>query len=84
MSWWKRYQAWQLESRARYVATQLGLSLLIVLLMAWVIFSTHPGQAPLLFGIGTVLGILVYGWIYYPRAKAKRQQASVPTRTTVA
>ena len=82
MGWWERYQAWQLESRARYVATSLGLSLLIVLGSAWVIGGTHPGKAPLLFSIFLVLAILVYGWIYYPRAKAKSENASVPPRTS--
>lgn len=82
MSWWGRYQAWQLESRARYVATALGLNVLIALGVAWVFFSTHPGKAPLLVAIGVVLGILVHGWIYYPRAKAKRQHTLVHTRRT--
>lgn len=82
MSWWDRYRAWQLESRARYIATELGLRVLIVVLAAWIFFGTHPGQAPLLFGIGVVLGIVVLGRIYYPRSKAKSQHATLPARTT--
>lgn len=82
MSSWQRYRAWQLESRARYVATVLGLNGPILLLMTWLVSGTHPGQAPLLFAIVVVLGIPVYGWLWYPRVKAKSRQASVPTRTT--
>lgn len=82
MSRWDRYQTWQLESRARYVATELGLRILIVVLAAWLFAGTHPGKAPLLVTLFVVLGILIYGWVWYPRAKAKREQASVPTRRT--
>lgn len=83
-SWWDRYKAWQLESRARYVATALGLRVLIVLLYLWLFAGTLPGKAPLVTAIFVVLGILVFGWLWYPRAKAKSQQASVPTRRTAA
>jgi hypothetical protein len=94
MSWWDRYQAWQpesswdrykawqIESRARYVATAVGLRALIVLLCLWLFIGSSTSKTLLLTATFAVLGILVYGWLWYPRAKAKSQHASVPTRTT--
>ncbi len=72
MSWWKRYRAWQLQSRMRYAVTELGLRAAILWLLAWVVAGSPPAAAgALVFGIFLVLGIFVYGWVYYPRVKAK-------------
>lgn len=76
----QRYHEWQLESRTNYVASALGVNLLIVILVGWLLAGTHPGKAPLLFAAGVAVAILVYGWVHYPRAKAKAQQA--PRTTT--
>jgi hypothetical protein len=78
MSLWRRYQNWQLESRTRYVTTSLGIRVLIGALVAWFFYDTHPGGAPLWFAIFIALGILVWGWFYYPRAKRKSQRTSAP------
>jgi hypothetical protein len=92
MSWWDRYQAWQpesrwdqyqawqLESRGRYVATTVGLRAVIVLLGLWLYVGSSASNALLLTATFAVLGILFYGWLWYPRAKAKSQHTSVPTR----
>jgi hypothetical protein len=94
MSWWDRYQAWQpesswdrfkawqLESRARYVATAVGLRTPIVLLYVWLFTGSSASRVSPGTATFVVLGILVYGWFWYPRAKAKSQRTSVPTRTT--
>jgi hypothetical protein len=94
MSWWDRYQAWQpesqwdryqarrLESRARYVATAVGPRALIVFFVFGVFSGYSAGKALLLTAISAVLCTLVYGWVWYPRAKAKSQRTSVPAHTT--
>lgn len=79
---WDRYKAWQLESRARYVATAVGLRALIVLLYVWLFTGSSAARASLWTATFVVLGILVYGWLWYPRAKAKNERTSVPTHTT--
>lgn len=94
MSWWDRYRAWQpesswdryqgwrLESRTRFVATSVAVRALIVFLFLWLASDSSAGRALLLTAIFAVLAILLWGFWAYPRAKAKSEPASVPTRTT--
>ena len=74
MSWWDQYQAWQLKSRAHYVATTVGLRAGIVFLVSWLYYDSSASEALLLTGIVAAFGTLVF-WFWYPRAKAKSKQA---------
>jgi Zn-dependent protease with chaperone function len=81
MSWWDRYQGWQLESRAHYVPTTVGFRALIVFLATWLYLGWSAGKALLLTAIIAALGTLVF-WFWYPRAKAKSKQAGEWERTS--
>lgn len=82
MSWWDRYKAWQLETRGRYLATAVPLRALFVFFFLWLFVGSSAGEALLLTAIFAVVAILLWGFWYYPRAKAQGQHGSVATRTT--
>jgi hypothetical protein len=93
MGWWERYQAWQpetswdkyqawrLESRTRFVATSLAVRAPVVFLLLWLVSGWSAGEA-LLQTTGLAVLTLVFGWLWYPRAKAKQQHTSVPRPMT--
>lgn len=77
---WDRYRMWQLESRGRYVVTAAGVRALIVFFISWLIADSSVSKALLVTSAFVAVAVFVYGWVWYPRAKTKSQQALVPTR----
>lgn len=77
---WDRYQAWRVESRTRFVTTDLALRVLIVFLFLFFTGSS-VGRALLVTTIFTVLAIPFLWFWHYPRAKTKSQRSSVSAHT---
>ena len=73
-----RYQAWQLESRARWVATSVALRAVIVFLFLFLLGSSAQ-RALMVTAIFAVVAGLIWWFWAYPRERAKNQRASVQT-----
>lgn len=78
---WERYQAWRLESRARFTATGVGVRLLVVMLIS-LLSGSLSERTVLATAIFVVVATLLWWFLYYPRAKAKSLHTSVPTQTS--
>jgi hypothetical protein len=66
-----RFQAWTLESRTRYALVWAGVNALVVLGLGVLLGSLSVQHALLLAIPAVLVGALVHGWLWYPRAKPK-------------
>ena len=83
MAWWERYQAWQLESRARWVATNVVLRAVIVFFFSFLIGSSS--QKALVVTVTFIAVAAPLWWLWaYPRERAKKDPTSAPVPTTQA
>ena len=75
---WDRYEAWRFGSRTRYAATSIGMRAPFVFALLFYTGSTATKALLVTAGLA-VLGIVLFGWLSYPRAKMKSRSASVPS-----
>jgi hypothetical protein len=68
-----RFQAWTLESRARYALVWGSINAITVsaVLVGGRLSDFSVGRALRYVALGLVIGVLAQGLIWYPRAKRK-------------
>lgn len=93
MSWWGRYLAWRpedawdryqarrLQSRAHFVATAVAVRALIVFFML-LLTGSPLERAAAISTIFVVVAAVLWWFLYYPRTKAKSQQALIGASIT--
>lgn len=75
---WDRYQTWRVESRTRYAVTTVGMRAPFVFALLFYTGSS-ASKALLVTAALAVLGILAFGWLWYPKSKVTASSPSAPT-----